>query len=359
MAGITALAMDRLPLEHPTRISAIVLTTALLLGLHILLGVVVRPFILPLLWSTVLAVSTWPLYARARALVPNRPWVAALGLSLLLGAVLLAVAIPLPLELAGELHLLGSNISSLNIETTIHSMRDVPLVGEMLAEQLSALLHDEQGLKSLLASHQAELVRFATQAAKGAINTVTVTIMALAGCYILYLHGEGVIAEAIAIMKRLGSQRAEYLVGYIGATVRGAAYSVIATAIAQGTLAGIGYSIAGAPLPLLLALCTMVFSLIPFGAPLLYVPISAYLLFGSGLPWYHGVGLLVWGIVVVSTVDNFLRSVLISQATQVSPVIVFIGVVGGVLSFGLLGVFIGPAIIGIATTLWRDFAEGT
>jgi predicted PurR-regulated permease PerM len=70
------------------------------------------------------------------------------------------------------------------------------------------------------------------------------------------------------------------------------------------------------------------------------------------------VGLLVWGIVVVSTVDNFLRSVLISQATQVSPVLVFIGVVGGVLSFGLLGVFIGPAIIGIATTLWRDFAEG-
>lgn len=350
--------MERLPIEHPTRISAIVLTTALLLGLHVLLAVVVRPFITPLLWSMVLAIATWPLYVRARSLVPHRPLVAAISLSLVLGAVLLAIAIPLPLELAGELHQLGSNLSGLNIETTLLSLRQVPVIGPMLTEQLTALLHDEQGLRSLLASHQAELVRFATQAARGVIDTVSVTIMALAGCCILYLHGEAVIAEATAIMRRLGSQRSEYLVGYIGATVRGAAYSVIATAIAQGTLAGIGYSIAGAPLPLLLALCTMVLSLIPFGAPFLYVPISAYLILGSGLPWYHGVGLLVWGIVVVSTVDNFLRSVLISQATQVSPVLVFIGVVGGVLSFGLLGVFIGPAIIGIATTLWRDFAEG-
>lgn len=350
--------MERPPSEHPTRVSAIVLTTALLLGLHILLGVVVRPFIMPLLWSMVLAIATWPVYVRARAIVPARPWVAALALSLLLGAVLLAITVPLPLELAGELHQLGNNLSGLNIEATIRSVREVPLLGPILTDQLTALLHDEEGLKALLASHQAELVRFATQAARGVIETVTVTVMALAGCCIFYLHGESMIAESTAIMKRLGSQRAEYLIGYIGATVRGAAYSVIATAIAQGTLAGIGYTVAGAPLPLLLALCTMVFSLIPFGAPLLYVPISAYLVFGSGLPWYHGVGLLLWGIVVVSTIDNFLRSVLISQATQVSPVIVFIGVVGGVLSFGLLGVFIGPATIGVATTLWRDFAEG-
>jgi predicted PurR-regulated permease PerM len=101
----------------------------------------------------------------------------------------------------------------------------------------------------------------------------------------------------------------------------------------------------------------MVLSLLPFGAPLLYVPVAAYLVFFADVPWYYGVGLLVWGIACVSTVDNLLRAVLISQATRVSAIVVFIGVVGGVLAFGLLGVFIGPALIGVAQTLWVEFSE--
>lgn len=351
--------MDRRPLEHPARISAIVLTTALLIGLHALVLVVLRPFVVPLLWSMVLTTATWPAFVRLRSLVPNRPWIAAATLSLLLGALLIAVIVPLPLQLAGELRQLGASLSGVEALTAIQSIRELPFVGGVLADQISSLLSDEGGIKALVSSHQAELLRFATQAAKGALETLTVTVMALAGCCIFYLHGESIASEARAIIHRIGATRSDEIFGYIGATVRGAAYSVIATAVAQGTLAGIGYAVAGAPLPLLLALTTMVFSLIPFGAPLLYVPVSAYLVFGAGLPWYHGVGLLAWGVLFVSTVDNFLRSLLISQATRVSPVIVFMGVVGGVLAFGLLGVFIGPAIVGVARNLWHDFAQET
>jgi predicted PurR-regulated permease PerM len=88
----------------------------------------------------------------------------------------------------------------------------------------------------------------------------------------------------------------------------------------------------------------------------MYVPVALYLLFFSGLPWYHGVGLAVWGIVVVSTVDNILRPLFISHTTKLSAMLVFIGVLGGVTAFGLLGVFIGPALIAIAHWLWRELA---
>ncbi len=349
--------MDPRPVDHPARVSAIVLTTALLVGLHTLVALVLWPFVMPLLWSMVLTIATWPAFVRLRALAPRRPWIPAVALSLLLGGLLLLVAVPLPLELAGELRQLGSTLSEIDPSAMVQALNRVPLFGETLSQQANTLLTDEGGVRSLVAAHQAELVRFATQAAKSVAETLTIIVLALIGCCIFYLHGESIAAEARAIMRRLGSSRADDIFSYIGATVRGAAYSVIATAIAQGTLAGIGYAIAGAPLPLLLALTTMVVSLIPFGAPMLYVPVSAYLVFFSSQPWYYGVGLLAWGVVFVSTVDNFLRSMLISHATRVSPIIVFIGVVGGVLAFGLLGVFIGPAIIGVARTLWHDFAQ--
>jgi predicted PurR-regulated permease PerM len=181
--------------------------------------------------------------------------------------------------------------------------------------------------------------------------------MTLIGCFILYNHGELLALQSLRIAQKLGAKRAEYLFNYVAITIRGAAYSVVATALAQGSLAGLGYSIAHAPLPALLALCTMVFSLVPFGAPIIYVPVSLYLMFSTNQPWYYGAGLLFWGITCISTIDNLLRSILISQSTRVSTVIVFMGVLGGVMAFGLLGVFIGPALVGVAQTLWLDFAR--
>ncbi len=341
----------------PTRLSAILLTSALIGGLHIAVGIILMPFVMPLLWAIVLTTSTWPAYSRLRARTPEQPWVPALGLTLLLGILLLLVTIPLPLELAGELRQLGASLSGLDVSRTTEALRELPLIGDMLADQLSSVLQEEGGLSSIISSHQSDLVRIATSAAKSILQTIAIILMALAGCFILYLRGESLMAEARAIIRKLGSQRGDYIFSYLGATVRGAAYSVIATAVAQGTLAGIGFSLAGAPLPLLLAVATMLLSLLPFGAPLLYVPVAVYLAAATNLPWYHSAGLLAWGIGVVSTADNVLRSLFISQATKISAVVVFMGVLGGVMAFGLIGVFIGPALVGIAGTLWHDFAS--
>ena len=344
-------------MQQNPKTPAIVLSIALLMALLAAVGVVLRPFLLPLLWAIVLTVATWPIFTRLRTTCPKRPWIASLGLSLLLALALLLVAIPLPLQLAGELRLLGQRLSAVDMQEFSQSLSQIPLVGEPLAEHLISLLSTEGGLSAVVTANQETLIRFATKAAVSVMDTLAVVFMTLIGCFVLYNHGEVLEAQTRTIARKLGASRADYIFEYVTMTVRGAAYSVVATAIAQGALAGVGYSMAGAPLPALLALCTMILSLIPFGAPFIYVPVSLYLLFTTGLPWYNGIGLLVWGMACISTVDNLLRSILISQTTRVSSVIVFMGVLGGVLAFGLLGVFIGPALVGIAQTLWLDFAE--
>jgi predicted PurR-regulated permease PerM len=336
---------------------ALVLSIALSSALLFAVGIILRPFALPLLWAAVLTIATWPLFARLRAKTPQRPWVAALILTLALGLVLLIVSIPLPLRLADEVVELGKRLAAMDITQMTESIRSMPLVGQSIAHQIASIQGTDGGVAAFLNAHQATLLKFATQVVLGIVDTITIVFMSLVGCFILYLHGETLVAQSRSIISKLGASQAERIFTYVGLTVRGAAYSVIATAIAQGTFAGIGYAAVGAPLPVLLAVATMILSLVPFGAPLLYVPVAGYLIFFTETPWYYGVGLLVWGIAFVSTVDNFLRSILISQATQVSTIIVFAGVVGGVLAFGLLGVFVGPALIGVAQTLWIEFAE--
>jgi predicted PurR-regulated permease PerM len=233
----------------------------------------------------------------------------------------------------------------------------VPLVGDHLAATASGILTDPHGVFALIQEHQAQILKFAGAIAQEALSTIVVAIGALVGCYVFYRCGDPLTLQLSRVLERIGGDSIPPLLNAVQLTVRGAAYSVLATAVAQGLLSGLGFLVSGAPSPLLLTVLSMVVSLIPFGPPLVYVPVALYLILLSGQPWYYGAGLLVWGIGVVSTVDNLLRPLFISQATQVRPILVFIGVLGGLTAFGLLGVFIGPALIAVAQWLWLDFAQ--
>jgi predicted PurR-regulated permease PerM len=318
---------------------------------------VVQPFFTPLLWAIVLATATWPLFKRLRTKLPSPTFAAPLVLTLILGAVLLVVVVPLPLQLASEIRSITSELRVIERSNVTQKITELPLVGPHLATVFESLLTDPNGLGSLISEHQAGILSVATAAARGVLSTIITAIASLVGCFFLYRYGESLLEQLRNILIRIGGPKIPELIETVHLTVKGAAYSVIATAFAQGVLAGIGYAIAGAPVPLLLALLTTVASLIPFGPPLVYLPVCAYLLFFQALPWYHAVGLAVWAIVVVSTIDNVLRPLFISQQTQLSAALVFIGVLGGVLSFGLLGVFIGPVLMAVGHWLWAEFSR--
>ncbi len=276
-----------------------------------------------------------------------------------MGILLVLVFVSLPVQLASEVKALASQLRATDPQAVAAAFASLPLIGDLLAGGVLTLLNDPASLASFLEEHQVALLSFASSAARGLLSTILTIFASLVGSFILYRHGEVLVRQLRNILQRIGGESIAKLIDTVHLTVRGAAYSVIATAIAQGVLAGIGYYITGAPAPLLLGVLTLLFSLVPFGPPFVYVPVTAYLLFFADLPWYHGVGLMVWGTLVVSTVDNILRPLFISQTTKLSTILVFIGVLGGAASWGLLGVFIGPALVAIAQLFWAELARPT
>ncbi len=331
----------------------------ILLGFATALYFVIQPFFAPLLWSAVLSTATWPLFKQIQRICPNPSYLAPLGLTLILGVVLLIAIVPLPIQLASEIRSLASELHAMQKSDISGKLATLPLVGPRLVTIFESTVTDPSGLSAIIGEHQSRILSFATAAARGVLSTITTAIASLVGCFFLYRYGESLLEQLRNILIRIGGPKVPELIDTVHLTVRGAAYSVLATAFAQGLFAGLGYAIAGAPVPILLALLTTVASLIPFGPPLVYLPICAYLLFFANVPWYHAAGLAVWAVFVVSTIDNVLRPLFISQKTKLSAILVFIGVLGGVLSFGLLGVFIGPVLMALAQWLWMEFSRPT
>ena len=329
----------------------------LLIGFIAALWFIFHPFVTPLLWAIVVTTATWPAYLHLRHTLPSPLYLAPLVATFTLGIIFLLVILPLPLQLTIELRRIGDSLKELDLVQIQETFGSIPLVGPLLVETLTPLLHESSALGALFEAHPAKILSFAGSAARGIALTLGNLLSSLIGCYALYRHGERLLGQLNSALLNVGGEKIPKVLETVHPTVRGAAYGVVATSVSQGILATMGYYFSGAPIPLLLGAVTMITALAPWGAPLVYLPVATYLLVFTSLPWYYGIGLAIWGVSVVSTIDNLLRPLFISQTTSLSPILVFIGVIGGILSFGLLGIFVGPALIAIAQLLWLDLAK--
>jgi Ca2+-transporting ATPase len=158
----------------------------------------------------------------------------------------------------------------------------------------------------------------------------------------------------LGLVQFLGKYQHVYLQA-AGNTTRAVVYGLVLAALGQGVLAGLGYAVAGVQAPVLFGAVTALFAMVPMGATLVWLPLSVMLLL-TGQPW-QGAGLLLWGVLAVSTVDNVIRPLVISGAGRIPFLVVLFGVLGGLTTFGAIGLFLGPVILAVLLSVWQAWLK--
>lgn len=186
---------------------------------------------------------------------------------------------------------------------------------------------------------------------------VTQVLLSAFFAFFLLRDAKELSARLGVAVERLAGERGQHLIKVAGDTVHGVIYGILGTAIVQAIVAGIGFWIAGVPGAVLLAVLTFLFAVVPIGPPMIWVPATLWL-FAQDRPGW-ALFMLLWGALGISSVDNVVRPLLISQGTKLPFVLIFCGVIGGALAFGLVGVFIGPTMLAVAFRLIEEWSRGT
>ena len=319
---------------------------------------VLTPFWSALFWAAVLAFASWPLMLGLTRLLRGRTAVAAGVLTL---AWMLLVAGPLVwlgFNLADHIRSVVALLKDLQVEGLPPPptwLAGLPLFGARLVELWNSI--DQQGtalfvtLKPYLGEMGNWLLARSAQLGKGVLELV----LSLVLLFFFYRDGPRMAEYARSLLERLLDERADHYLELVAGTVQRVVNGVIGTAAAQALLAYIGFLIAGVPGALILGLLTFAFSFIMI-PPLVWGPATAWLFWQGD----YGMGLFlgIWGLVVISGVDNVLKPYLISRGGTLPLVVVLLGVLGGMLAFGFMGLFLGPTLLAVAYSLIGDWIAG-
>jgi predicted PurR-regulated permease PerM len=319
---------------------------------------VLFPFVTALLLAAILAHSTWPLNSRLRRAVGGRNTLAA---ALMTAVAILFLLAPFVIVAAG----LADNATALfeALRAVFESglpnppawLKALPLVGESLDAYWSSLVLD----RSLLTEELTRLIPAARQSVIAGGGHLAAGLLQLAlsllVAFFLFRDGDTVAARLRDAASRIAGSDARRLIEVSGKTVNSVVYGILGTGLAQGVLAAIGFLIAGVPGATLLGLATFFLSVVPVGPPLIWGSAVLWLFYqgSAGMAIFMG----LWGLLLVSTVDNVIKPFLISRGSRLPFILVFLGVLGGVLSFGFIGVFLGPTLLAVGFQVLKEWAR--
>ena len=327
----------------------------LLGGLVLLSHEVLRPFLVPVIWALILAYVTWPLYQRVKRLMRERSTLAALvmtlGLALAFVLPILWVVSLLRVEVAaGYAEFVAFLATKPRLPPTI---ANVPWLGEAGQELLDRLSRDPAALGTEIAALLDQFIGEIRSIIGDVGRNLAKTFFALLTVFFMYRNGEALALQVRDVLERVLGERVHAYLTAIGDTTRAVVYGIVLAALAQGILAGVGYLFAGLQAPVVLGAATALIALIPFGAPLVWAGAAVWLIITGHTG--AGIGLLLWGLLVVSWVDNLVRPLVISNATRIPFLLVIFGVLGGIAAFGLVGLFLGPVILAVLMAVWREW----
>ncbi|HKQ24941.1 MAG TPA: AI-2E family transporter [Burkholderiales bacterium] len=309
---------------------------------------VLFPVVTALLLAVILAYSTWPLYVRLRHAVGGRNSVAAALMMVAATVFLLAPFVIVASGLADNAAALMEALRGV-FDAGLPEMppwvKTLPVVGASIDTYWRSLANDDSQLieemKNLIAPAREVLLKTGGFLVAGVLQLALSVLVA----FFLFRDGDAVAARVRDAASRVAGPDSRRLLDVAGKTVNSVVYGILGTALAQGVLAGIGFLIAGVPGATLLGLGTFFLSVVPVGPPLIWGAATVWLYFQGSVGM--AIFMFLWGLLVISLVDNFLKPIIISRGSHLPFILVFLGVLGGILTFGFIGVFLGPTLLAV------------
>src|ERR1700744_1731698 len=233
---------------------------------------------------------------------------------------------------------------------------DIPLVGPTIGDLWNRWAADISVMLEALRPYFGIIVENGLGLLLGIANGVLMFLLALFIAFFFYVYGQPIAGRLRLLLHRIAGLQADRLIAVTGATVRGVVYGILGTAVVQGILTALGLWLSGVPRPVLLGAVAGLLSVLPIGAPVIWIPAAVWLLSSNHLGW--GIFLIVYGVGAISGSDSLIRPWFISRGAQLPFLLTVLGVLGGALAFGLLGIFLGPVLLGIGFTLVNEWARG-
>jgi predicted PurR-regulated permease PerM len=324
----------------------------LFLALLVCVAMVLRPFATAILFGAALATAAWPL---RQALVRRGLGHGTVAALLFLSSLALLV-VPVLVVAPSLVEQLGKGVEQAKSYFAVSPQKPawivgLPLVGRQLAAVWDRIVEAEGDLRALIEPYAATLEQIVVAAARALADSVLQVILSLVVATMFWKNGDVLVEVIHRGLRRLGGAAADQALDVAAGAIRGVAYGVVGTAAIQAVLLAAGLAVAGVPAAAMLGFIALLLAISQIGAPLL-------ILIWGGAAWWlfredHG----VWGLfmiilgVIVSTVDNFLKPLLIGFGIRMPLSLTILGVFGGFIAFGFLGLFIGPSLIAVMFTL--------
>ena len=328
------------------------------LGVLLIVGMIaasfwiLRPFLPAAIWATMIVVSTWPLMLWVQARLWNKRALAVIVMSLTLLVVFvmpLGLAVAAIVDNAGRFADWSQSLASFTLPPPPAWLERIPVLGAPAARLWS---HEAatgfEGLSAKIGPYAGIATGWLLAQIGGLGITFVQFLLTVIFAAIMYAAGESGAAGIIRFGRRLAGEQGEISVRLAGRAIRGVAMGVVLTAIAQSGLGGLGLAICGVPFAIILTAAMFILCIAQIGPGPVLAAAVIWTYWSGDTVW--GTVLLVWSL-VVGTFDNFMRPVLIKRGADLPLLLIFVGVVGGLLAFGLIGLFVGPVLLAVAYTL--------
>ncbi len=336
--------------NNPKRLAQIALVALLIIGVV----AVLLPMVGAILFAFVLWTCTWQMYSGK--LLPRIGGRNTLGASLMTLLLVLVMLLPMIFLVSSLVNGADKLIDEVRpyVEQGLPGeppkfLGAVPLIGSDIAASYHRIASSRAELNALLRQLIDPARRLALATGKVAANGLLQLALVLFVIFFLYRDG-AVIANALYVgARKLGGDLGEEMLERTRGTVVGVMLGIVGTAAAQGTVAMIGFLIAGVPAAVLLGFATFFLSMIPIGPPLIWGGAAAWLYNQGETGW--AIFLVLYGLLVISSIDNFLKPFLMARGAGIPILLIALGVIGGVLVFGFIGIFLGPVLLALGHML--------